>query len=343
MSAASLTRRSVSRRWLASVLAMVLLAGMIALAVTSIDLRSVGRAISHARVGWLLIAALLFGGNALARSESWFATLCAALPGMPLSRGFVIRAALLGSVTSTVAPGRIGEAVRTWLVCRRLGARACATVAGTVIAQVLMNVTALALLAAIGLGGGAIPGMHASALIGAVLVPVLLIGLLAASARLARGSHPLARVLRGAGDGLATFARARSALHSVGVQWGAWALQLGTCYAVLAALGLEHRASVASAAALLFAVNVTAAVPATPSSIGVFQATCVAVLVPLGVSSAGGLAYGLVLQGIEVCVSLLLGIPALLCEGLSPAALFTLPRLRAERAASDAAALQFLS
>ncbi|MBO0769290.1 MAG: hypothetical protein J2O48_11465, partial [Solirubrobacterales bacterium] len=88
---------------------------------------------------------------------------------------------------------------------------------------------------------------------------------------------------------------------------------------------------------------VTAAVPATPSSIGVFQATCVAVLVPLGVSSAGGLAYGLVLQGIEVCVSLLLGIPALLCEGLSPAALFTLPRLRAERAASDAAALQFLS
>ena len=42
--------------------------------------------------------------------------------------------------------------------------------------------------------------------------------------------------------------------------------------------GPRHHAGLAAAAAVLFAVNVTAAVPVTPSNLGVFQAACVAVL-----------------------------------------------------------------
>ena len=45
------------------------------------------------------------------------------------------------------------------------------------------------------------------------------------------------------------------------------------------ALGLDVRTALAGAAAVLFAVNVTAVVPATPANVGVFQAACVAVLV----------------------------------------------------------------
>src|SRR5207244_12965833 len=61
-------------------------------------------------------------------------------------------------------------------------------------------------------------------------------------------------------------------------QLSAWALQLLSCYALLYALGLEGRAGIGAAAAVLFAVNVTAVVPATPSNIGVFQLAVISVL-----------------------------------------------------------------
>jgi phosphatidylinositol alpha-mannosyltransferase len=83
------------------------------------------------------------------------------------------------------------------------------------------------------------------------------------------------------------------------------------------ALGLDHRAGVGAAAAVLFAVNVTAAVPATPSNIGVFQAACVAVLSAYGVDHTDALAYGIILQAVEVATAFALGMPALVGEGMS--------------------------
>ena len=65
----------------------------------------------------------------------------------------------------------------------------------------------------------------------------------------------------------------------------AWALQWLSCYVLLVALGLDDHAGVGAAAAVLFAVNVTAVLPATPSNLGVFQAACVAVLPPAGTSA----------------------------------------------------------
>ena len=59
----------------------------------------------------------------------------------------------------------------------------------------------------------------------------------------------------------ATRAAARSPPRA---QFGAWALQLAACWALFAALGLEHQAGIGAAAAVLFAVNVTAVVPADP-------------------------------------------------------------------------------
>jgi phosphatidylinositol alpha-mannosyltransferase len=55
----------------------------------------------------------------------------------------------------------------------------------------------------------------------------------------------------------------------------------------------------------------------TPSNVGVFQAACIAALAPFGIAASRGLAYGLLLQGIEVFCSLSLGGPALLREGIS--------------------------
>ena len=98
----------------------------------------------------------------------------------------------------------------------------------------------------------------------------------------------------------------------------AWVLQWLSCWVLLVAFGVDETTGLGAAAAVLFAVNVTAVLPATPSNLGVFQAACVAVLSgAYGVSAADALGYGIVLQVVEIATAVLMGTPALLKEGLS--------------------------
>ena len=119
-------------------------------------------------------------------------------------------------------------------------------------------------------------------------------------------------------EGLRVFRHPRQAAIATSMQLGAWGLQLMACWLLLMALGLNGRVGIAGAAAVLFAVNVTAVIPATPANIGVFQAACVAVLAgAYHVSTPDALAYGIVLQVVELATAVLMGIPALITEGLS--------------------------
>ena len=64
-------------------------------------------------------------------------------------------------------------------------------------------------------------------------------------------------------------------------------------------------------------MNVTAVLPATPSNLGVFQAACVAVLAAYHVSHTDALAYGIILQAVEVATAVTLGMPAMVREGMT--------------------------
>jgi phosphatidylinositol alpha-mannosyltransferase len=125
------------------------------------------------------------------------------------------------------------------------------------------------------------------------------------------------RLLRLARRGLIVFARPRYGVTAIVAQLLAWALQWLACYAVLLALGLQHETGLAAAAAILLVVNVSAILPATPSNVGVFQAACLVVLAAYGVGAGQGLAYGIILQAVEVVTALALGVPALLREGVT--------------------------
>ena len=119
-------------------------------------------------------------------------------------------------------------------------------------------------------------------------------------------------------SGLTVFTRPREGSVAVSMQLSAWALQWVSCYVLLVALGLEDQADLGAAAAVLFAVNVTAVLPVTPSNLGVFQAACMAVLVgAYGVAPAQALGYGIILQAVEVATAVIMGAPALVKEGLS--------------------------
>ena len=56
--------------------------------------------------------------------------------------------------------------------------------------------------------------------------------------------------------------------------------------------------------------------PATPANVGVFQAACVAVLAgAYHVSTPDAIAYGIVLQAVEIATALIMGLPALAQRG----------------------------
>jgi phosphatidylinositol alpha-mannosyltransferase len=157
-----------------------------------------------------------------------------------------------------------------------------------------------------------------AALVLVALAPVLLRK--GAPSRFGRAQQWVAK-LRGAmieaRRGLQVFRNPKLGAWAAFMQLLAWAIQWFACYALLVALGLDHKAGLGAAAAVLFAVNVTAVIPATPSNIGVFQAACVAVLSAYGVNHTDAFAYGIILQAVEVATAFTLGMPSLVGEGMS--------------------------
>ena len=162
-------------------------------------------------------------------------------------------------------------------------------VLGTLVSQTLLNIAALAVLGAVMFSSVNLFSGHQNALLVAAIAPLaLLVLVLLAPVVLRHGGSRLGRLqsvmtqIRGAMTrvraGLAVFRQPRLGAVAALAQFAAWALQWLSCYFLLVALGLNHQAGMAAAAAVLFAVNITAVLPATPANLGVFQAACAAVL-----------------------------------------------------------------
>jgi phosphatidylinositol alpha-mannosyltransferase len=286
----------------------------------------------------LLLAGLgLMCSAMFVRALAWHAILVAAPTWRRAKRRDAMQGTFIGVLMSSTLPARLGEPSRALIVARRLG-RARETlpvVLGTMVSQMLLNLLALCVLGAASLSSVNVLDGHHPALLAFALGPVaallvvllapLLISPAAGSARIGRHSqraHALVSGLRRSllrlRQGLQVFRRPRRAALATITQLAAWTLQWLSCWLLLMALGLDSQAGAGAAAAVLFAVNVTAVVPATPANVGVFQAACVAVLAgAYHVPTAEAIAYGIVLQVVEVATALIMGLPALLNEGLS--------------------------
>jgi phosphatidylinositol alpha-mannosyltransferase len=319
------------KRWVLG-LAVLVMAGVIALALTQLDLPRVGHALITATPGWIALALVLMGSSLVLRSISWHQTLRAALPDTPMRWGPIVRATMIGVMGSAVFPGRLGEPTRVLVLSRRLEGRTSRlvpVVAGTVFSQTLINLLALGILLAVTFTSVPLLRGNAGGIAGALIVPLLVCLLVVAgprllargarsrSPRVAHASERVTQLLHLARQGLVVFARPRYGASAIGVQLAAWALQWLACYTVLLSLGLQSDGGLVAAAAVLLAVNLSAVLPATPSNVGVFQAACLVVLAAYGVGAGQALAYGIILQAVEVVTALALGAPALLREGLS--------------------------
>jgi phosphatidylinositol alpha-mannosyltransferase len=266
------------------------------------------------------------------RGIAWHAILRAAPTWRPARRRDALQGTFIGVLMSATLPARLGEPSRALIVARRVG-RARETlpvVLGTMVSQTLLNLLALAILGAVMLSSVSFAGKHTDALLAvglapfAVLVALLLAPVLVPPAAVSR-SRRLGRLLANVRAalvrvraGLRVFRNPRQAASATALQLSAWGLQWLSCWLLLMALGLGGKVGFGAAAAVLFAVNVTAVIPATPANVGVFQAACVAVLAgAYHVGTANALAYGIVLQAVEVATAVIMGTPALVNEGLS--------------------------
>ena len=122
----------------------------------------------------------------------------------------------------------------------------------------------------------------------------------------------------GSAPGLSVFRDPRRGPFAAGAQLAAWGDAAPGLRRAVPGARAERDVGIGAAAAVLFAVNVTAVVPATPSNIGVFQLAVISVLTTgFGVGAADALAYGVILQAVEIATAVALGLPALVREGLT--------------------------
>jgi phosphatidyl-myo-inositol alpha-mannosyltransferase len=306
--------------------------GLAALALQHIGLARVAASLLASKPGLVAAGLATMCAAMFVRALAWHSILSVAPTWRRAKRRDAMQGTFIGVLMSATLPARLGEPSRALIVARRLG-RARETlpvVLGTMVSQTLLNLLALAILGSVTLTSVSALDSHDRALLLVALAPLaalvclLLAPVLIPAAAVSRSQRlqALLSALRGVllrlRDGLRVFSRPRrAALAAIG-QLGAWALQWLSCWLLLMALGLDFPASAAAAAGVLFAVNVTAVIPATPANVGVFQAACVAVLAgAYHVSTADAIAYGIVLQAVEILTALLMGVPALLNEGLS--------------------------
>src|SRR5205085_2050831 len=260
------------------------------LAVRRIGVASIGNALLNATPTWMIAAFGLMCASMMLRAEAWHATLRAALPGVRVRRRDATRGTMIGVLMSATLPARLGEPSRALIMARRLGRvrERLPVVLGTLVSQTLLNLVALTILggvmfATIGLFKG-----HERALFAFTIAPFAVLAIVLALPAMLRRGKPsrFVRVQRALGavrdalvrvrSGLAVFRQPRLGAWATTMQLLAWGLQWIACYTLIRALGLH--VGIGAAAAVLFAVNVTAVLPATPSNLGDFQAATVEVL-----------------------------------------------------------------
>jgi phosphatidylinositol alpha-mannosyltransferase len=320
--------RAVARR-LGLAIAAILGVGLTLLAAQKIGIDKVVESIVRSNLTWVLIACALMASSLFFRAASWYWIARAALPNRPIRRRDVTSATMIGVLMSATLPARLGEPARALTLARRSGRmrETFPVLLGTLVSQTMLNLVALVLLGVIIVSTTPLFHSGTKQIFVFSLVPllVLIVVLFApllmrrnGNGRMARLGAMIHRALIQVRAGLTVFRDPRQGTLAAAAQLTAWAIQLASCWALLYALGLDGQAGIGAAAAVLFAVNVTAVVPATPSNIGVFQLAVISVLhTGFGISTQDALAYGVILQAVEIATAVALGLPALVREGLT--------------------------
>ena len=301
-------------------------------ALSKIGIANIVSALATSSPSFVILGLGIMCSAMVMRGFSWLAILRAALPKTAVRVSDAMQATFIGVLMNSTLPARLGEPSRAVVLARRTGRprENIPIVLGTVVSQTLLNIVALIVLGAVMFSSVNLFSGRQNTLLIAAIAPAALLALVLLAPLVLRGaagsrSHRVQAAMQSARAamvrvraGLVVFRDPKLGPLATLAQLSAWTLQWLSCYVLLVALGLSQQAGLAAAAAVLFAVNITAALPATPANLGVFQAACAAVLhAGWHVGIPTGVAYGVILQAVEVTTAILMGAPALLKEGMS--------------------------
>lgn len=259
-------------------------------------------ALAGAEQHWLAVGLAGFALAFLCTVGAWRAALEAA--GGRIGSCRAAASLGVGSLVNSVAPAKLGDAVKIALCARSIDAPGRLWTAGGVYAALAAarSLTLAALIVVASLAG-AMPVWPVFMLCGLV---ALLAFAATHSGRFRR--HPrIAQVL----DGFAALERSPRAIAAVLGWTVAMVLaRLGATMAVAAALGLPH--PVLAALLILPALDLASVFPLTPGSIGIGSGAVAVALASRGIGITPALGVGFAMQALETMVSVAAGATGLL-------------------------------
>jgi uncharacterized protein (TIRG00374 family) len=303
----AVVKPSMQRRasWLAG---GVISLGALLLAFRGIQPERFFKALAQADYRFVVPAVLLLLIGLLARARSWHVLLGQAVPYRQafdaLNEGYLL---------NNLLPLRMGELGRAYLVSRgqAMGSgRALATVAVERLIDIVVSLAGLMLAIPFVVQ----PQMAGEAAFGAgvifilMLVTLALIGLRPRVAKRITGLLPIPLLRRLIGDfidGLSLLGQPRRLMRAGFWSLVAWATAWGQLGLVMRAFGLE-----ASAVVWLFVSGIIAfgaAIPSSPGAIGIYELSALAGLATFGYPHLQALSTAVLLHGIQLAGTSLLG------------------------------------
>jgi glycosyltransferase 2 family protein len=263
------------------------------------DFAALGRALSSARLWPLLIVVIGNFGLLACKAVAWRILLGPSYP-VPIPRllGYTVTA----YAASVILPFRAGELVRVWLLRDRDGVPALRS-AAVAMAEKLLDIASMLLLVVplpwLVDGLPASLGWWIAGLAAGVIAA--LVALWAVATRFPRSGW-LGRFL----DAMSVIHRPRVFLATVAVLFASWLVDLAMIGLVMWAVGIDL--PIGAGVLVLFAINVTIAIPSTPGQLGAFELGAIMSLHLVGVSDEDSLAFALIYHALQIVPIVLAGL-----------------------------------
>ena len=315
------------RRTLVNVaLSVVLAAVFMYLAARNVSFADLSASFRHFDARWLVLGAAISFLLQIFRAWRW-QLLLLPLEHIPLGRLWVI--ASIAYMAINLLPVRIGEFVRPWLLSRRSNVT-FSNVVGNLLVEKTMDSICIVFYILLGLmlapalpawvrHGAKFPAAGAAALVALVVLlwwrGETFIERYVVRFLPERFGAGLMRVLRSLIAGMQILPRPELVIGVFLVSMALWFLPILSSWIMICAFDFDVPFS---AALIVFIfIGFGTALPQAPGMIGTYQYACILALGLFGVAQADALAYGLVLNALQLVTLVAQGLVALAISGIS--------------------------
>lgn len=329
------------QQWRALLVSLLVAGGFLYLAFRNVPLADLAAALGRFDARWLVPGVAISLLLMVVRAWRWQLEL-RPLERIGLGRLWVVCSVAYAAIN--VLPVRLGEVVRPWLLSRRTSV-SFSNVVGTLVVEKTMDSICIAVYVLAGLlTASALPEwvrrgalFPTAAAAGLALTVALVwwkgeavVGRAVARFLPGRIGQGLLRVTRAILDGMRILPDPRLLAAVFGVSLVLWFLPILSSWVMLLAFGFE--VPFTAALVVFIFIGFGTALPNAPGMVGTYQYACILALDLFGVDKADALAYGLVLNALQLLSIVAQGVVALPLAGV------TLADLRRARAAAVTAA-----